>query len=348
MEQHVPVPGQQQSGLADTDAGPPIPTSDRKSKVPGTNVQSFAGPVRHKPVSDYSGQIASRERVRRWNRLATRDTLISRADSRDGAIAQNPSHPDPDSNNRSLDSPIHLALETSTRSGSFSLLEGPTSLSTVVLPRDRTTTSSLTSELERILDESGLQPADLKLVSVSIGPGSFTGLRVAVTVARTLAWVNGSPIAAVRTHEIVARQVFETLQPEQRDFSSRVASLIPAQRGEWFAEIHEVNELASEVLEPGRIVSPAEFVRALNEPVWLGGPGLGGFIDQLPELPDQVRVSPESAWQPAASTCGRIGYAQWRAGKLSDIWQLLPEYGRKSAAEEKLDARTSADSGDDR
>ncbi len=242
----------------------------------------------------------------------------------------------------------HLALETSTRIGSICLLQGQQPLETVRLAASQTTTAGLVAELARLVKSHGLVPSDIRLVSVSIGPGSFTGLRVGVTVAKTFAWATGCPVAAIGTHEIIARQAFDALSSSDRAFSSAIISVINAQRHEWFAEIRRCATVGSENVLENRIVAPRPFVQELDLPMWISGPGLSALRGAAPsEWNDRIRVCEAAVWQPRGDTTGILGHAALEVGQTVDHWALNPVYGRRSAAEEKLDADRSPGSSED-
>lgn len=86
--------------------------------------------------------------------------------------------------------------------------------------------------LDRFMKERGLGPDNLKAVVVNIGPGSFTGVRVGVSMAKALAFALKIPVVSVTSLEVIATRVF-------RDPSNQalVLATIDARRGEEFAGV---------------------------------------------------------------------------------------------------------------
>ena len=63
------------------------------------------------------------------------------------------------------------------------------------------------------------------------------------------------------------------------------------------------------------------------------------------DLSDKVRAVPESCWAPTAASVAEVAWRRYSAGQRDDVWQLVPKYLRKSAAEEKWDAKQDEDAG---
>ncbi len=231
---------------------------------------------------------------------------------------------------------FHLALETSTREGSFCLLDGDRPLESVRLDRRDSTTGRLIPAMADAANRHGLSWMELKLISVSTGPGSFTGLRVGVTVARTLAYATGCRVVGVPTHAVICRQAFLEISARNGDTSVRVASMIGAQRNEWFLEVREVSSGGQSVLAPSRVVGRDELRNAVQAGCVWCGPGLR----LIPELEDSQalrQVCGEAFRDPRAAETGAVGWAASRQNQWTDPYRLVPDYGRPSAAEERLD-----------
>jgi tRNA threonylcarbamoyladenosine biosynthesis protein TsaB len=181
------------------------------------------------------------------------------------------------------------------------------------------------------LARSGLAARELQAIGVGLGPGSFTGLRVAVALAKTLAYATGARIAGLHTFEAIAR--------DPAAAAGLVAVVADAQRGDWAVERFRRSDTG--VLSRAALrVEPAEAVLAALEPdELLAGPAL----IRLGEL-DRARLgpalAPEASWLPGAP--GLLAAALERAavGRWDDPMTLAPLYSRRSAAEEKADAAT--------
>ena len=117
-----------------------------------------------------------------------------------------------------------VALETTETIGSVAALVDGKLLCDLKLDPDKRTAQSLAPGLKTLLDEIRWAAADIDLVAVTIGPGSFTGLRIGVTTAKTLAYCAKADILGVDTLEVVA-----SAAPDGVDI---VSVAVDAQRGQ--------------------------------------------------------------------------------------------------------------------
>lgn len=97
-----------------------------------------------------------------------------------------------------------LALDTATRMASLALHDGQRLCYEATWQADRQHTVQLAARLATALEELGLPPERLSGVAVTIGPGSFTGLRVGVALAKGLAMARSLPLLGVPTLDVVA------------------------------------------------------------------------------------------------------------------------------------------------
>ena len=163
---------------------------------------------------------------------------------------------------------------------------------------------------------------------MSVGPGSFTGLRVGIVFAKTFAYVTGCRLAAVDSLSAVAESA-----------ASQIGSLIvvsDAQRNELFVgryrrDDHNVWVRASEI----QIASQQAWIDGLSDEC-VAGPGIDKLRDRLP---NSVMIADLESHSPTAAFVGRIGRRQIAEGQLADMWNLVPFYYRRSAAEENWDRR---------
>ena len=85
-----------------------------------------------------------------------------------------------------------LALETTEMAGSLAAMHDRKLLAEIELDSKQRTAQSLAPGMKTLLAEAGWRPTDVELVAVTIGPGSFTGLRLGVTTAKTFAYAVGA------------------------------------------------------------------------------------------------------------------------------------------------------------
>jgi tRNA threonylcarbamoyladenosine biosynthesis protein TsaB len=229
-----------------------------------------------------------------------------------------------------------LAIETSGQAGSVAALVGMGN--GVRLVQEATVgggarTAQALAPLAKELLAVARWPADsIELVAVAVGPGSFTGLRIGVTMAKTLAYAVGAQVIGVNTLDVVADQAGNVTGP--------LWAVMDAQRQELFAAKSVAGgqtQHRAMAIET-RIESQAEWLAALAPGDTVTGPGLRRLAAPLPA---GVFVADEALWQPMAATVGRVGWRDFQAGRRDDVWKLLPLYYRPSAAEEKASQKRS-------
>lgn len=194
---------------------------------------------------------------------------------------------------------------------------------------------TLVSQVQALLADHSLAPADVTLTAVSRGPGSFTGLRVGIVFAKTFAWATGSKLVAVDTFAAFA----ESAPPD----ISTMSIVSDAQREQVFvgnfsrsSAGHWIRAEPIEIVDNGVWI---ENVAAEARPEFaVSGPGLEKIADSLP---DSVHRLPETDWNPRASHVAIIAERLAAAGQFADPAELEPFYLRRSAAEEKRDAAAS-------
>ncbi len=229
---------------------------------------------------------------------------------------------------------ILLAFDTSTAQGSVALLEGERVLSERVWRRAQSHSEYLTAEIEEALREAGLKAADVGALAVGQGPGSFTGIRVAINAARALGYALKRPVFVRDTSAIL-------VEPITRD--EPVLALINAQKNSFFVSTFVRGE-TSHAPSGWRRTRALEFMTLEEvERLLVGGPHLtvgdGVELAQLDLRPETklnlVRDAAISDF-PLASSLGRLTFSQQVQHPPLDWNAVQPLYIRASGAEEKL------------
>jgi tRNA threonylcarbamoyladenosine biosynthesis protein TsaB len=112
--------------------------------------------------------------------------------------------------------PIALAIETSNRGGGVALQLSDGRIEVEDLTSTRRHDDALMPGVDRLCGRVGVEPADLEVIGVSIGPGGFTGLRIAVITAKVLAHTTGAKLVAAPTASVVAAASEPGHEPGER------------------------------------------------------------------------------------------------------------------------------------
>ena len=194
----------------------------------------------------------------------------------------------------------------------------------------------LMAAVEKLLADAGLRPGDLAGIGVSIGPGSFTGLRVGVATAMGLARAADLPLYPVPTLEVVA-------QGAPRADGEVVAVAMIARRDEVYGACFEPRGDGWNPLLAPRALSPGAFLAdlcALEVPCLLAGTGSAMVIGDGP-APKSVRVADPVFARPRVELVAWRARAMHAAGEPVVAADLAPRYLKASQAEIAWQARQS-------
>jgi len=236
-----------------------------------------------------------------------------------------------------------LALETSNRETSLALLEAGSLVSEKWLSAEPRVAQSLIPAIQDELSNAGWNSGDLQLIAVSQGPGSFTGLRVGITTAKTLAYAWQVPVLGVNTLEVIAHQAYYSQHREDEgpflETERSLAVVMNAHRGQFFAaEFTGSSEQQCHPVKSTQLVEQDQWVQQLTPGQTLSGPGLSLVADSLPETVELVEASRRL---PRAAGVGQLAHVKSSLAVSPNtdlnhqIFSLCPEYFRQSAAEEK-------------
>ena len=185
--------------------------------------------------------------------------------------------------------------------------------------------------LQSMFKQQQIQAGELDLICLCIGPGMFTGLRVGVVTAKSLAYAGNTDLVAVDALDAIAAQTFAS-QAEAAKSNLHVA--INAQRQQLFAaQFRHLGPWQVEKHVPDQIVDQSQFVAGLKSGDFVVGTGLKPLIETIAAEPE-VTITPPKTWELTASSVGHVGTAMYAAGHRDDYLKVEPLYFRPSAAEE--------------
>jgi tRNA threonylcarbamoyladenosine biosynthesis protein TsaB len=238
-----------------------------------------------------------------------------------------------------------IVIETSGRVGGAALACGSQILCEEQFTGDQQHTSQLFPLLDSLCKSKNWTPDQVDEIYVSVGPGSFTGLRVGITAAKTLAFARSIKVVSVPSTDVIALNFLEKSQKIAKNHEKidNLAVVMDAKRGEVYTSVFtriDPSENCDDQLVPGfrvilppSVMSPAELLANTPRPLAILGEGLRWHHDQFCD-PDIITLE-EKYWQPLARNVHRCGQLRARAGLYVDPDQLTPLYLRRPEAVEK-------------
>lgn len=265
-----------------------------------------------------------------------------------------------------------LALETSGMGGEVALALSGAIVAQQRLPGLRRNAAELIPAIQEMLAVQAMRVRDIEFIAFSAGPGSFTGVRVAATVARMLHSVVRARVVRVSTMEAIAENVViaresaavcgmdqgcrsevaqagpSIQQPgvdERHADVHHILTMLDAKRGQVYAAGYAIDSAQLREVAAARVIDPAAFLRAISEIAalekWLA---VGECVAIHRELLAQagVRVAQQSIWKPTASAVARCGLRAIRNRQFAGISEMLPIYLRPPECEEVYESRRKA------
>jgi tRNA threonylcarbamoyladenosine biosynthesis protein TsaB len=227
-------------------------------------------------------------------------------------------------------SPRLLLFETSGAVGRVGLAAGAALLSERVLDATRRHARDLVPAVADLLRDQEWQLYDLGGVAVSVGPGSYTGLRVGIMSAKTLAYALGCAVIAVPTFHLIAHQA--KVPGNQLDV------IADAQQGKLYVQRFCCPDAADTIVPTSELalVAGREWAGTRPAEMPVTGPGLHVAA---PWLPTTTPIADSVDREPTVAALLAISLERWGRGPSDDALRMEPIYLRPSSAEEQWDRR---------
>ena len=240
--------------------------------------------------------------------------------------------------------PLVLAIETSSRIGSVAVATGERLLKEITFSGPMRHSAELFPAIGALLYSFGRRARDIEQVYISIGPGSFTGLRIAVTLAKSIHLANSAKIVSVDTLDVIAANVInlDSMGGESRASSIEIiAPILDAKRGQFYISVYQKDRgsrCKNQNVIPGTkhekilldsLMTRDDFLEkfaCVGKPIWLLGDGLLYHKDEF--RADGVRFFEEQFWGPRASKVHQLGWRLALANQFVDPLKLTPHYIR--------------------
>jgi tRNA threonylcarbamoyladenosine biosynthesis protein TsaB len=236
-----------------------------------------------------------------------------------------------------------LILETSSRIGAVALARGPEVLDQTNFTAPMRHSAEIFGAITELMHRFDRKPEQITDIFISIGPSSFTGLRIAVAIAKAMYLANNLRIVTVDTLDVIAQNA--PCDPKAHK-TRRIAPILDAKRNQFYVAAYKQPEnTKSETtkwqrLIPNSLMTARQFLDEFADPTnptALLGDGLLYHKNKFQA--EGTIVLDEKYWSPQARKVHALGYQLALAGKFADPLKLTPTYIRRPEAEEKWQQR---------
>jgi tRNA threonylcarbamoyladenosine biosynthesis protein TsaB len=222
-----------------------------------------------------------------------------------------------------------LAVDTATKSCSVAIIDTESIISEYTVNHQDTHSKFLMGMIRDILNIGHLSVEDIDGFAVTIGPGSFTGLRIGLSVVKGLALATSKPVVGVSSLEVLASQVSGS--------DKLICPMMDARRNEVYAARYRFKDLKIEIEKSPMAVSPDKAIQNINEPCILIGDGATLYQDLIKNALGQMAVFTNFTQHfIRASTVGHIAMQRFNSNDTDDVSFIEPLYIRQSDAEKNL------------
>ncbi|MFC5531565.1 tRNA (adenosine(37)-N6)-threonylcarbamoyltransferase complex dimerization subunit type 1 TsaB [Cohnella yongneupensis] len=242
-----------------------------------------------------------------------------------------------------------LALDCSTASMSVAIVRDGEVLDTMTTFTERNHSVRIVSDIKLMLSRNGIRGEQLDGIAVGQGPGSYTGVRIGVTAAKTLAWAWSKPLIGVSSLEALAYSAWRNIQAEAGIASGQSAWLVPlmdARRGQVYTSRYEASAADGSWQQVNRDgirliadwtprLQPLAGDGTVPEAVWLVGDVTSheAVIAQAQASFPRMRTF---ACDLDAGALGLLAERKYRSGERDDVHSFVPNYTQLAEAEAKL------------
>ena len=232
-----------------------------------------------------------------------------------------------------------LGIDTSTVVSSVAIASNDKLLAEITIQTRHTHSETLMPHIQQVLNLAGVKKEALDGVAVSIGPGSFTGLRIGLATAKGLAYALQCPLLGCLTLEALA---YHFMVP-----GVLIGTLMDAQKGNAYIAFYawENGKLAEKL--PICVRSMPEILKyaaSLQGPVVLTGDLVQKEWKGKDDLPLHIQLAAPHLCMPRAANVALLGLGRLQKGEEDNLMDLEPFYVRRSEAEVLWEARHGKES----
>ena len=215
--------------------------------------------------------------------------------------------------------PVMLAIDTCTSRSSIALRDAFTLRAECTWESDRHHTAAVSAQIRKLMQTCSIEPAQIGAVAVAIGPGSFTGVRCGLAIAKGMAVARNLPLIGVSAFEVVA-----AAQPNHH---APVYTLVEIGRGRVAICRYEWQGDTLRAAAPWNIQKWQEFASAVEPPAWVCGdlaPALASLLE------GRAIIAPAQFNLRRAGMLAELAYTRWLNAETDDPQALIPIYPPES------------------
>ncbi len=222
-----------------------------------------------------------------------------------------------------------LGIDTSGKLRSVSLVVDKKVLGERFLPQGVPPSRGLLKTIDEFLRVNNYPLSKLDGTAVTIGPGSFTGLRVGVSTVKGLAWVHNKPVVGINALDALAQRI----PPPQEGL---ICPILDARQGQVYAALYrrpggELLKISEDML-----IKPLDLAAKIEGPVCFVGDGVATYKECLQTLlGNSATFASDKFYYPQAAVIAWLGSHRLKLGQGLSPFELSPYYIRRPAAEVK-------------
>uniref|UniRef100_UPI0030840BB1 tRNA (adenosine(37)-N6)-threonylcarbamoyltransferase complex dimerization subunit type 1 TsaB n=1 Tax=Desulforadius tongensis TaxID=1216062 RepID=UPI0030840BB1 len=224
-----------------------------------------------------------------------------------------------------------LGIEAATPVAGVAVLEENKLLAEGFVNNKRTHSVNLLPMIKKVIADAGIKPEQLDGIAVSSGPGSFTGLRIGITTAKTLAHTWKLPVMAVSTLDALAYPLV--------GYHGLICPVLNARKNEVYTAVYRGKEKELKRLTGLMAVPPGELMQILNQwpdKVLFLGDGVDVYREEIIQtMGNRAQFAARAVALPRGAVVAEMGMLELKRGKGISPLEIKPQYIRQSEAEIK-------------
>jgi tRNA threonylcarbamoyladenosine biosynthesis protein TsaB len=241
---------------------------------------------------------------------------------------------------------IILGIDTSTNQGSVAIAEDGRLLSESFLSSNNSYSKTLINSVNDLLEKCKIGINNIDGFAVSIGPGSFTGLRIGLSTCKGFHLATEKPIIPVGTLDAMVESFLSDPESLKSSLAARhppllfLCPIINAKKSEVYASIYRYKEGEMRKISDDMAISPERLCQKINKPAIFFGDGVRQYRDLIKEkLNGPADFFNGASKNFLAASIAVIGGRKLERGDIEDSTALKPRYIRRSEAEIKLEEK---------